>query len=350
MKNKGILLLRTDKMGDFILSINPILQLKKSNPNLDIDIVINKANYNLAKSLGIFRNITTINPNSSKIRNLISFLKDTKGKKYDYAIDLISGTNHLSSILQLFSRATNKVGVPTGIRKYFLTKKVTVDDLKYETELVYDILGGLVNKKKKDILFPFLRLDEEDKHKNILSSYRLKPYKYMCVYPIIEGLEKKRQWPLDYYADLIKRMLVQLPNIKLVIIGTSKDRGYIESIVKEIKNERVVNLAGKLTLLELIYLFDKCLFSLGGLAGPSHISAVICGRPSFCIVGGTPIRRWTSDDYPYIIIKKSPACYPCEHLKECVNKHKYRCLDDISVKDVMDSVKKNMSKRRITGI
>ena len=107
-----------------------------------------------------------------------------------------------------------------------------------------------------------------------------------------------------------------------------------------------MNLAGKLTLLELIYLFDKCLFSVGGLAGPSHISAVICGRPSFCIVGGTPIMRWTSKDYPYIIIKKSPRCYPCEHLKKCVNPSKYICLKQISVEDVMERINKSIAGRR----
>lgn len=351
MKNKdkmNILLLRIDKIGDFVLSIPSILQLKRSHPKGNVDIVIDKTNYCLAKSLGIFRNIFVLDNSASKIKNISNILRKTKGKKYDYAIDLIYGTNHFSSILQLIIPAKYKIGVPVGIRKYFLTKKVKNTGLEYEAELVYNILSSLITKKKGNLSLSVkvkLQFDKELKKtcKKIKSLYGLKPNKYICIYPIIEKLEKKRQWSLDDYTKLIKRILKISPGMKIVLTGSVKDNKYLKYITDRINNKKVVNLAGKINLLQFIYLLNECKFSLGGLTGPSHISAVICGRPTFCIVGGSPTKRWVSKDYSYIVIKKSPLCYPCEHLKKCINSVGYRCLKNLSVDEVMNSIRREIT-------
>ena len=201
-----------------------------------------------------------------------------------------------------------------------------------------DILQKFFNKKKGNIPFPAIA--SKGQQQEIQRAYKLKQRKYICIYPIIEKLEKKRQWPLNRYAELIGRLLQIFPDDTIVLTGTANDAQYISKIMKEINDKRVINLAGKIGLLELVGLLDGCLFSLGGLTGPSHLSAVISKRPTFCIVGGTTITRWVSPVYDYIVIKKSPPCFPCEHLKGCRNKEKYKCLNDLSVDEVLHVIKK----------
>ena len=78
----NILIFRTDKIGDLIVTIPTILTIKKYFREIDITLVASEKNYKYADTLGIFNQIHQF-PRKN-IFSKIFFIHKLYKKKFDY--------------------------------------------------------------------------------------------------------------------------------------------------------------------------------------------------------------------------------------------------------------------------
>src|SRR5690606_10739640 len=90
-----------------------------------------------------------------------------------------------------------------------------------------------------------------------------------------------KRWPLDYWAELIR----QMPQMHFVILGGSED-GFVEVLVKAAP-ERVINLAGKLNLLESSHVIAQAAALVANDTGLMHVAEQI-GKPCLALMGPAP--------------------------------------------------------------
>jgi len=79
---KKILIFRTDRIGDLIISCPAIISIKKSIPDSQVTLITSSRNYNYAKSLNFFTNIYEF-PKKNILKK-IYFIHNLRKQYYDY--------------------------------------------------------------------------------------------------------------------------------------------------------------------------------------------------------------------------------------------------------------------------
>jgi ADP-heptose:LPS heptosyltransferase len=139
---KNILIFRTDRVGDLIVSCPTILTIKETFKNPNITLVASTKNYDYAKNLSFFDNIL-IFP-SSNILAKIKFIFKLRKKTFDY-IYIFDGKEK-SFISAFLIKSSIKVGISTKIKKYqkFLNIKIFL----FANHKLYDVFQKTLDYTK----------------------------------------------------------------------------------------------------------------------------------------------------------------------------------------------------------
>lgn len=145
-----------------------------------------------------------------------------------------------------------------------------------------------------------------------------------------------KRWPLEYWKELIDRF----PDTKFAVLGGPEDVFLKE--LTEGREDRVVNLAGKLSLLESAEVVAASQALIANDTGLMHV-AEQTGKPCLALMGpapfGFPSRPRTT------IFERELWCRPCSKHGQgpCVNKEFHKCMRDIRPAEVAEGL------RRILG-
>jgi heptosyltransferase-2 len=144
-----------------------------------------------------------------------------------------------------------------------------------------------------------------------------------------------KRWPKNNFAYLADR-LIEDYNAKVIITGAQDDIYLAQDIATVMKNAPII-LCGKTTLGQLAVLMGKVSLVISNDSGPMHIAvsqkAKVIGLfgPTCAQITG-PYGKGS-----YIIIQKNTKCeIPCYRL----NCEDARCMEAITVEDVLEAVKR----------
>jgi len=99
--------------------------------------------------------------------------------------------------------------------------------------------------------------------------------------------------------------------------------------------ERVVVLAGGLSLAQMAGLLQRAALFIGGDSGLAHL-AVALGTPTVVLFGPSDPMKWGVRGPRHAVVLKKMSCAPCfifGYHKPC---RSIQCMADISVDDVME--------------
>lgn len=153
----------------------------------------------------------------------------------------------------------------------------------------------------------------------------------------IGATSAKRIWPADYYARLIELISKNFDS-EIILVGTKDEVEAASKIKKKISPEiNLLDLTGKTTLSELVYLIKDFDLLISADTGTLHI-AQIFNIPTVSIFTGNANFYETG---PHIkdslVIYSKIDCYPCYEHEPC--RFNYTCKNDIKPPDVYDLVK-----------
>lgn len=135
-----------------------------------------------------------------------------------------------------------------------------------------------------------------------------------------------REWPIAYYAELIKQLPVEQFNI--VITGSAQEQSLVEPLVEG--GRPVQNLVGKTSLSELVSLVANVNGLVAASTGPLHLAAVL-GIPTLGLYPprkGQGPQRWgpIGQRADYLMHKMDNSCQ-----QTCVNRGECACMRAIGV-------------------
>ncbi len=128
----------------------------------------------------------------------------------------------------------------------------------------------------------------------------------------------KRCWPVERYADVVKRMHVLHPDLSCVIVGGSDDVETADRLI-DLTGEYVTSVAGKLSLRESCAWLERCDCFVGNDSGPMHMAAAV-GLPVVEVschpVGGSTEHanapeRFGPYGVPHVVCRPARALEPC---------------------------------------
>jgi ADP-heptose:LPS heptosyltransferase len=104
----------------------------------------------------------------------------------------------------------------------------------------------------------------------------------------------------------------------------------------------VVNLVGKLSLLEMGALVEQCNAFVGCDSGATHVAAA-CGVPVVSLFSAAnEVDVWKPAGDRVKVLTRNPECSPCRSY-ECQRTDGYFCMAEIKVDEVVEEVKALLS-------
>jgi heptosyltransferase-3 len=337
---KKILLIRTDRIGDVVLSLPMLPLLKKEFPNASITVMVRSYTKELVEKHSDVSEVMLWDETNS----LLEYVTVLKEKHFDIAI-LPYPRFNLALIAFL---AGIDVRVGTGYRWYsFLFNKKVYEHRKnakrHEVEYNLNLLTAIGIEAKGTPQFEFLVSDEvKRKVDGILQSDGIdSSIRFVVLHAGSGG--SARDWKIGKFAEL-GDILQTTEGIRVVLTGGKNELPLIDSLETMMKT-KPINYAGTFSLQELGALFQRASVFVANSTGPLHIASMV-GTPVVAfyppIIQCSPA-RWG----PYTAKKKvfTADNKQCELCKggDCLSNV---CMDQITVEQVVLGIRELMNEKK----
>ena len=313
----SILVIAPNFVGDSILAIPFLRELKKHVGRCSIDIVTKGAGVLMYKHCPYVRNIYNWkNLNISELRK----------NKYEKAYLL---KRSLSSALLTFRLGIkDTIGFDGQFRNIFLKTIVKYEktENKHEFEHFMDILAAdYVEINNKSLEF---YVDNE-------ALELVKPYlgNNKRVLIVAKSSTYVKDWTVSKFAKVIDYLIGE--GYEVYFAGLASEKEYCESIIMHAGNGEIKNLCGVLTFDEVIALISQMDLVFGVDSGFGHVASAF-NKKVVTLFGPTSPVQWAPINSHVISIAKD--CSPCKSPRKC--KQNYSCMKNLSAHYVIEELKK----------
>ncbi len=148
-----------------------------------------------------------------------------------------------------------------------------------------------------------------------------------------------KRWLPERFAEVASYLQLKY-RAKIVITGTAQERPIANTIVELAQAKQIYNLAGEITLRQLIALLSMLDIYITNDSGAMHIAAAV-DTPVVAIFGSTDWITTAPYSSKAIIVRKDTECAPCL-LRECPTDH--RCMTAVKVEDVITAVEQQLER------
>jgi len=325
MKNdQRILIIRLSSIGDVLLTSPFIRQTRIRFPDAQIDFVIKKQFIGLIADNPHLNQIYTVDPQKG-IGALIKLRRQLQKKKYDFIFDL---HNNLRSRVLTCCLKESQIGhMHKDLRKRFLLVKFKKNTYEAITPIAQRYLQvGQAAKIKDDQngLEIFWKDSVEEQAADILAGREVRA-PYFALAP--GATYQTKRWPQEYYKELI-HLILQNYKEQIVLLGSPAER---ESFSELIVSERVINLAGELSLQQAAVVLGRATVLVSNDSGLMHMATAV-KTPVLAIFGST-VKELGFFPYRskyFVLENKALQCRPCSHVgrNSCPERH-FKCMKDL---------------------
>lgn len=318
---------QTAFIGDVILATALLEQLHLARPDAILDVLVRKGNESLLANHPFVNEVLVWDKKKAKYSSLWHLLKTIRSRRYDVVLNLQRfGT---TGLLTALSNAKVTIGFAKNPFARFFSYQVEhriepgIHEIHRNAELLkpLDLAGGVAKPK----LYPSVA-DYET-----VRPYQRKPY--ICMAPTSVWFTK--QYPAERWVELMK----SLPrDLTIYLLGAPSDAPACDAMIALAgRKGEVVNLAGKLSLLQSAALQEGAVMNYVNDSAPLHLcsamnaptTAIFCSTvPEF---GFGPL----ADRSRVVQTHEILDCKPCNlHGKSACPLGHFRCAWSISVAEL----------------
>ena len=336
-----------------IIQATPLIQTLKANyPDAKIIFITDNSNRVLLQHISSIDEILTVNDKNifTLFGSIFKLLFHLWKNRPDVFINLeIYST--ISSLITTFSLSTNRFGFFKSDKKYRLGLYTHMMYFNQKSPIseVYLQFARLLKCKNIVLSLDKIELNEEEKKNSELYFHQqnIEKNKYIVVNPNASDLRIERRWPAENFIHLLKKMSEEFQDYKLVLIGSKGEADFVHSISSTIKIEKVIDTAGKLSLVNLIHLIKNAALLVTNDTGPMHIG-FSQGTNTVAMFGPCSPDQYGKSENAHLIYK-NVYCSPCVHeffIPPC--KGNNQCMKLITVDEVWKEIKKALENKSST--
>ena len=319
-------------IGDIVMSLPAVEKIREIYPEDELFALIRKDFYSLIEENLKKLNIFPIFYSEKNFKSSIDLIKELKKLKIKKAF--VFPRSYRMFLICLFSSINEIYGYGNDILKKLFMKIcvkrdkeiLSIHRVKYYLELPKRI------KNFEKFNPPEIIINEKYKKwaEYLLKYLHIKSKFLIGINPGSTYGEAKC-WDKDYFVELINMLKSQI-DCSIFLIGGKDNEEKCEYIRKKTK---VLNFAGKLSIIESAALIEKMDIFITNDTGPMHIADAL-GVKVIAIFGPTDV----NETHPFrkngIIISKNLDCSPCKK-RECPYGHN-ECMKLITPEEVYNAV------------
>ncbi len=301
---KRIVIFRTDRIGEVLLSTICIDALKKRFPQCHITFVTSDYAKDIISGrddideVFIFDTLTDSNL-SLRLIKLISYLRK---RSFDLAV--ILNPHKILHIGCFLAGIKYRLGYD---RKWPFCLTHRIEDRKYEckkheTEYNLDLLR--IIGVEEEVVPPHLPIIKagQDYIKRLVKQSGLDNGKpIVSIHP--GSSNRAKRWPPEKFSLLIKKIKTNF-DCNIVLLGNKTDKELILKILSD-AGQAVLDLSEAFTIKQLAAFLRKCAIFIGNDAGPMHIAAAV-ETPVIALFGeASSPTRWRPRGKRHVVLHKN---------------------------------------------
>lgn len=340
-KFKNILIIKPSAIGDIVQAVPVLGALKKSFPDSKISWLVRSDFADLLrghpfldkvilfdrKRLGGFYRSPEI------FGELLKFMKDLRKSRFDLVIDLqgLFRTGFFSWI----TGSGFRLG-PADAREFahfFYTHRIKPDD---DSVHILDYYLRIVAAAGASISQPeYVLPDTSDVLSAVGEKLGITEIDSFAVI-VIGSAHKDKCWSVEKFAE-VADYLSKNRGLKIVAAGGASEAEQIE-LLKEAAETNIINLAGKTTLRELMFVLNRAKIVITNDTGPGHIAAALGTKVVMIFGRSNPARV-----RPYYQPDSVAAVEPDKRALKPNSKNPKHSIDNVSAEMVLDKVRKQLT-------
>ena len=329
-----ILIVRTDRIGDVLLSTPVIKAIRETYPHAYIAVMVSSYAKEIVEGNPYLDEVIVYDKDHRHKGWLssIKFALNLKKKKFNLAV-ILHPTNRVH-LITFFAGIPKRIGYDRKFG-FLLTDRIKHTKQlgqKHELEYSLDLLGHLgIHGQDKNIFIP-IKAESEKWVEDLFDQEKIdKLDRLLAIHPGASCPSKI--WPQDRFAQAADR-LVEEYGFKVLIIAGPKDIAHAKVVARNMRHA-VIDLSGKTSISQLASVLKRCRLFISNDSGPVHIASAV-GTPVISIFGrnqkGLSPKRWGPVGKKDRVLHKEVGCIQCL-AHNCVKE--FACLKAITVEDVV---------------
>lgn len=332
---KNILIVRTDRIGDVVLSLPVASVIKEYYPNCKVSFLIKEYTKSITHANTSIDESIIIKEENGRLK---IFENAMLLKKYNFDVVIVLYPTFRLSLIMFLAGIKKRIGTGYRLYSFLFTDKIyehRKDAKKHELEYNIGLLKsiGIDFKAGTNNVKYNLNLSESSLKKidDLLKENKIKSdEKFIIIHPGSGG--SAVDLPLDKFKEIIE--LLSDIDIKIILTGNSNEKKMCDELMI---TSKVINLAGKLELEELMALISKSSLLIANSTGPIHIAAAL-GKYTFGFypkITSCSANRWGPYTDKKYIYEPDLDCTNCNR-KQC---EKLNCMSYINIQKVVSDIK-----------
>lgn len=326
---RRILVVRTDLIGDLVLTLPAIRALRQGYPDAEIGVLVLPSTRDILAGEPDIAHVHTYDPNiwrrplslvnPRNWRRVRALITELRAMRYDLAVSI---AGDWGSVLTWVSGARRRVGYageaypglmtdPLPGRRYAARQH----EVAYVARLARAAGGVLAD----DEIAPVLHVEPEAARRVRALLGALVPIRQQQhngrAHPLVAlhaGAQNGRakRWPVASWAALADRLVAEA-GAHVLLTGSASDGPLVAAIRRRMRHASgASDLAGRTSLAELAALLDQCDLLVSGDSGPLHIACAV-DTPVVGLYGPTDPALSGPVSDGAVVLRQEIWCAPC---------------------------------------
>jgi heptosyltransferase II len=323
-----ILIRGTNWIGDAVLTLPAVASIRATYPQAHIAMLAKPWVAGIYELFSGLDEIIIYENTFDTPIGVFRLARMLKGKKFDAAILLQNAVE--AAIIVIAAGIPLRAGYDSDARGLLLTHRVRrTEEIKKTHQIDYYLemvksLGCVPVDREMHMEIKISLLDAG----NVLRKFI--PETKKTIIGIAPGATygPAKKWFPDRFAAVADKLDEKF-STQGILLGGKADREVAQEVQK-LARTKLINLAGKTTLREAIFLISQCRLFISNDSGLMHIAGAL-NIPTIALFGSTNPATTSPAGNKSIIVRREVSCSPC--LKETCPTD-FRCMKMISVEDV----------------
>jgi ADP-heptose:LPS heptosyltransferase len=333
---REVLLLRLDRIGDVLLSLPAIAEVRAALPDARIRLAVGRWSEAVVQAAPVDEVLVWSAPWVGRPaeggESTLSVMRSARGLKsarLDLAIDLQGDVR--ASLLMWLSGARIRAGYANTGGAWLLTHVIPLDEtvswIEQNRRAVEEVLGPPVERVTVDPLTS----EDRDFARRIGETLDLAARRPVVgLHP--SGGRRVKQWDLSRWAEVAARLQREF-GAMILITGSAADRPLAEDLARQLETPPL-DVTGRLGVRETMALIETLDLFLSCDTGPMHMACAV-DTPSVAIFGPSdPVRFFSGGDGApgsrHVALRPELWCAPCNLIRrppaECDGDAMPECL------------------------
>jgi heptosyltransferase-2/heptosyltransferase-3 len=337
-----ILCFRLERIGDLLMTLPALAELRALAPAASIDLVVGSWNREIASAIPGIDRVDTLDAawlarEGAGVSSFGVALQAARwrSRHYDLAINFEPDIRTNIAIAAAGARRT--VGFASGGGGPMLDVAIDYDPAAHTADNARALVHAAMGTRLTAPVEWTLRIPE---HARAEASRLLAPFAGgLKVGMHVSGGRAIKQWPEARFREVAEH-LVRDRHAAIVLTGTPADRPQVDIVRTALPPDRVLDLSGGASLLTVAAVIAQLDLFVSGDTGPMHLAHAV-STPIVAVFGPSDPARYAPRGTRDTIVRIDLPCSPCNRIRlppaRCTG-HTPDCLEGVDAARVLAAI------------